>query len=168
LLLGVQERHGGCVGISDPNRAGGLANPLQSNWNLVTMMAKQKNNDSPANVLHSKKWHDLEQCLGERVLKTLLEWLIWLQLTTIKNKVNEIYKIVEEHCSRRGRRLVSLPFFPPLSLSNGVKGKEINREVELIKKHLGVVMGAVKAGEFVRRFCSNLGIMNNNFMMAVE
>lgn len=30
------------------------------------MMAKQKNNDSPANVLHSKKWHDLEQCLGER------------------------------------------------------------------------------------------------------
>ncbi|KAK9197515.1 hypothetical protein WN943_005654 [Citrus x changshan-huyou] len=39
------------------------------------MMAKQKNNDSPANVLHSKKWHDLEQCLGERVLKTLLEWL---------------------------------------------------------------------------------------------
>lgn len=49
-----------------------------------------------------------------------------------------------------------------------LKGKEINREVELIKKHLGVVVGAVKAGEFVRRFCSNLGIMNNNFMMAVE
>lgn len=60
-------------------------------------------------------------------------------------------------------------FFSPLSLFRmELKGKEINREVELIKKHLGVVVGAVKAGEFVRRFCSNLGIMNNNFMMAVE
>lgn len=29
-------------------------------------------------------------------------------------------------------------------------------------------MGAVKAGEFLRRFCSNLGIVNNNFMMVVE
>lgn len=169
----------------DPNRVGSLMNPFLTNRNLVTVVSEPKNSDRSTEVLHSKKLNNKKPddilVKGFDDMASMADRLGLVAI--IKNRAYEIYKNVEEHKSCRGRTLdaifaacllcacreikLSLPQNHFANAANGAKRKEINKVVEFIKKQLEVEMGAVNAGEFVRRFCSNLE-MSNTCMMAVQ
>ncbi|CAL5207651.1 unnamed protein product [Lathyrus oleraceus] len=115
----------------------------------------------------------------------------WLKLgsSNINDRANEIYKRVEDQKSSRGRnqdallaaciyiacRQEDIPRTVKeiCSVANGASKKEIGRAKEYIVKQLGlekgqtVEMGTIHAGDFMRRFCSNLG-MNNQAVKAAQ
>ncbi|XVE61110.1 hypothetical protein DITRI_Ditri06bG0013400 [Diplodiscus trichospermus] len=110
-------------------------------------------------------------------------------VATIKDRANEIYKKVEDQKSSRGRNQDALlaaclyiacrqedkprTVKEICSIANGATKKEIGRAKEYIVKQLGletgqsVEMGTIHAGDFMRRFCSNLG-MNNQAVKAAQ
>ncbi|MBA0792689.1 hypothetical protein Gohar_017165 [Gossypium harknessii] len=110
-------------------------------------------------------------------------------LLPLKDRANEIYKKVEDQKSSRGRNQDALlaaclyiacrqedkprTVKEICSVANGATKKEIGRAKEYIVKQLGletgqsVEMGAIHAGDFMRRFCSNLG-MNNQAVKAAQ
>ncbi|KAK1587388.1 hypothetical protein Q3G72_012334 [Acer saccharum] len=167
----------------DPNRVGKAENPLLNYANLITHIS---NNPKPSDVskgttvLPSKRLndHDPDGVLI-RQLKIIADMADRLALPkTIERRAGEIYKFVEKHKSCRGRKLDAvlaaclsnacreskisrtLKEFTTV-VPNGVREKEINKAADLIRKRLKVQMGSVKAGEYVKRFCSYLGIMKN-------
>ncbi|KAK3010270.1 hypothetical protein RJ639_012590, partial [Escallonia herrerae] len=99
-------------------------------------------------------------------------------VATIKDRAREMYKRLEEQKCTRGRNLEALAagclFFACrqegkprtikeiCSVANGASKKEIGRAKEFIVKQLAVEMGqsmelgATSAGDYLRRFCSNL------------
>ncbi|GMN55375.1 hypothetical protein TIFTF001_024489 [Ficus carica] len=105
------------------------------------------------------------------------------------DRANEIYKRVEDQKSSRGRNQDALlaaclyiacrqedkprTVKEICSVANGATKKEIGRAKEYIVKQLGlekgttVEMGTIHAGDFMRRFCSNLG-MNNQAVKAAQ
>ncbi|KAB5519522.1 hypothetical protein DKX38_023841 [Salix brachista] len=111
-------------------------------------------------------------------------------VATIKDRANEIYKKVEDQKSSRGRNQDALlaaclyiacrqedkprTVKEICSVANGATKKEIGRAKEYIVKHLGletgqsVEMGTIHAGDFMRRFCSNLGMSNHAVKAATE
>ncbi|GMH18701.1 hypothetical protein Nepgr_020542 [Nepenthes gracilis] len=110
-------------------------------------------------------------------------------VSTIKDRANEIYKKVEDQKSSRGRNqdaiLAACLYIACrqedkprtvkeiCSVANGASKKEIGRAKEYIVKQLevemgqSVEMGTIHAGDFLRRFCSNLG-MNNQAVKAAQ
>nr|CAD1830502.1 unnamed protein product [Ananas comosus var. bracteatus] len=111
-------------------------------------------------------------------------------VATIKDRANEIYKKVEDHKSSRGRNQDAI-FAACLyiacrqedkprtikeisSVANGATKKEIGRAKEYIVKLLeaemgqSMEMGAVHAGDYMRRFCSHLGMTNQAVKAAQE
>ncbi|KAJ6700024.1 TRANSCRIPTION INITIATION FACTOR IIB-RELATED [Salix purpurea] len=106
------------------------------------------------------------------------------------DRANEIYKKVEDQKSSRGRNQDALlaaclyiacrqedkprTVKEICSVANGATKKEIGRAKEYIVKHLGleagqsVEMGTIHAGDFMRRFCSNLGMSNHTVKAATE
>ncbi|KAF5941222.1 hypothetical protein HYC85_022389 [Camellia sinensis] len=110
-------------------------------------------------------------------------------VATIKDRANEIYKKVEDQKSSRGRNqdaiLAACLYIACrqedkprtvkeiCSVANGATKKEIGRAKEYIVKQLelekgqSVEMGTIHAGDFMRRFCSNLG-MNNQAVKAAQ
>ncbi|KAJ0042364.1 hypothetical protein Pint_17849 [Pistacia integerrima] len=112
-----------------------------------------------------------------------------LFLLCTKDRANEIYKKVEDQKSSRGRNQDALlaaclyiacrqedkprTVKEICSVANGATKKEIGRAKEYIVKQLGletgqsVEMGTIHAGDFMRRFCSNLG-MNNQAVKAAQ
>ncbi|KAB5551769.1 hypothetical protein DKX38_009080 [Salix brachista] len=119
--------------------------------------------------------------------------MLWQGLglvATIKDRANEIYKKVEDQKSSRGRNQDALlaaclyiacrqedkprTVKEICSVANGATKKEIGRAKEYIVKHLGleagqsVEMGTIHAGDFMRRFCSNLGMSNHTVKAATE
>ncbi|XP_073261259.1 transcription initiation factor IIB-like [Populus alba] len=111
-------------------------------------------------------------------------------VATIKDRANEIYKKVEDQKSSRGRNQDALlaaclyiacrqedkprTVKEICSVANGATKKEIGRAKEYIVKQLGletgqsVEMGTIHAGDFMRRFCSNLGMSNHTVKAATE
>ncbi|KAF9664759.1 hypothetical protein SADUNF_Sadunf16G0051400 [Salix dunnii] len=111
-------------------------------------------------------------------------------VATIKDRANEIYKKVEDQKSSRGRNQDALlaaclyiacrqedkprTVKEICSVANGATKKEIGRAKEYIVKHLGletgqsVEMGTIHAGDFMRRFCSHLGMSNHAVKAATE
>jgi transcription initiation factor TFIIB len=111
-------------------------------------------------------------------------------VATIKDRANEIYKRVEDQKSSRGRNQDALlaaclyiacrqedkprTVKEICSVANGATKKEIGRAKEYIVKQLGletgqlVEMGTIHAGDFMRRFCSNLGMTNQTVKAAQE
>ncbi|OIW12154.1 hypothetical protein TanjilG_28562 [Lupinus angustifolius] len=109
--------------------------------------------------------------------------------TVSQDRANEIYKRVEDQKSSRGRNQDALlaaclyiacrqedkprTVKEICSVANGATKKEIGRAKEYIVKQLGlekgqsVEMGTIHAGDFMRRFCSNLG-MNNQAVKAAQ
>ncbi|KAJ4707313.1 Transcription initiation factor IIB [Melia azedarach] len=167
----------------DPTRVGSVQNPLLTHGNLETLISKSKKGDSAGEVFHMLNLKNPDTVLlrGFEIIASMAGRLGLV--TKIKNRANEIYKNVEKHKSCRGRKLDAI-FAASLfiacresklsrtlkefsTVANGVKCKEINKAVELIKKQLEVPVAAAKAGEFVRRFGSNLG-MDNHGMRAVQ
>ncbi|KAF3636479.1 Transcription initiation factor IIB [Capsicum annuum] len=111
-------------------------------------------------------------------------------VATIKDRANEIYKKVEDQKSSRGRNqdaiLAACLYIACrqedkprtvkeiCSVANGASKKEIGRAKEYIVKQLelemgqSVEMGTIHAGDFMRRFCSNLGMTNQTVKAAQE
>uniref|UniRef100_A0A453LFM6 Cyclin-like domain-containing protein n=1 Tax=Aegilops tauschii subsp. strangulata TaxID=200361 RepID=A0A453LFM6_AEGTS len=116
----------------------------------------------------------------------LTGWVLWLLL---RDRANEIYKKVEDLKSIRGRNqdaiLAACLYIACrqedrprtvkeiCSVANGATKKEIGRAKEFIVKQLEVEMGqsmemgTIHAGDFLRRFCSTLG-MNNTAVKAAQ
>ncbi|KAL5719907.1 hypothetical protein ACHQM5_012650 [Ranunculus cassubicifolius] len=107
----------------------------------------------------------------------------------IYDRANEIYKKVEDQKSIRGRNqdaiLAACLYIACrqedkprtvkeiCSVANGATKKEIGRAKEYIVKQLEVEMGpmemgAIHAGDFLRRFCSHLGMTNQTVKAAQE
>ncbi|ONK71418.1 uncharacterized protein A4U43_C04F8350 [Asparagus officinalis] len=111
-------------------------------------------------------------------------------VATIKDRANEIYKKVEDLKSIRGRNqdaiLAACLYIACrqedrprtvkeiCSVANGATKKEIGRAKEFIVKQLEVEMGqsmemgTIHAGDFLRRFCSSLGMANQAVKAAQE
>ncbi|EOY09191.1 Cyclin-like family protein isoform 2, partial [Theobroma cacao] len=151
-------------GDNDPVRVGGPTNPLLADGGLSTVIAKP--NGASGEFLSSSlgRWQnrgsnpDRGLILAFKTIATMSDRLGLV--ATIKDRANEIYKkprTVKEICS----------------VANGATKKEIGRAKEYIVKQLGletgqsVEMGTIHAGDFMRRFCSNLG-MNNQAVKAAQ
>ncbi|KAF5931305.1 hypothetical protein HYC85_032178 [Camellia sinensis] len=108
----------------------------------------------------------------------------------MKDRANEIYKKVEDQKPLRGRNqdaiLAACLYIACrqedkprtvkeiCSVANGATKKEIGRAKEFIVKQLEVEMGqsmemgTIHAGDFLRRFCSHLGMTNQAVKAAQE
>ncbi|XP_077226758.1 transcription initiation factor IIB-like isoform X2 [Tasmannia lanceolata] len=105
-------------------------------------------------------------------------------VATIKDRANEIYKKVEDLKSIRGRNqdaiLAACLYIACrqedrprtvkeiCSVANGATKKEVGRAQMYIVKQLEVEMGTIHAGDFLRRFCSHLGMTNHAVKAAQE
>ncbi|CAI7778299.1 unnamed protein product [Closterium sp. NIES-53] len=110
-------------------------------------------------------------------------------VATIRDRANEIFKKVHDLKSIRGRsneatyaaclyiacRQEDKPrtFKEIGSAGNNISKKEIGRATKFIVKQLeadmgAVDMGAVNAGDFMRRFCSHLGMKGAPVQAAIE
>ncbi|CAN1124683.1 Transcription initiation factor IIB-2 [Linum perenne] len=180
-------------GDTDPNRVGGPTNPLMADSGLSTVIAKP--NGASGDFLSSSlgRWQNRGSNPDRGLIqafKTIATMSDRLGLVaTIKDRANEIFKRVEDQKSSRGRNQDALlaaclyiacrqedkprTVKEICSVANGATKKEIGRAKEYIVKQLGletgqsVEMGAIHAGDFMRRFCSNLG-MNNQAVKAAQ
>ncbi|KAK7278933.1 hypothetical protein RJT34_23972 [Clitoria ternatea] len=180
-------------GDNDPVRVGGPSNPLLTDGGLSTVIAKP--NGGSGEFLSSSlgRWQnrgsnpDRALLLAFKTIATMSDRLGLV--ATIKDRANEIYKRVEDQKSSRGRNQDALlaaclyiacrqedkprTVKEICSVANGATKKEIGRAKEYIVKQLGlengqsVEMGTIHAGDFMRRFCSNLG-MNNQAVKAAQ
>lgn len=178
---------------NDPARVGGPANPLLSDGGLSTVISKP--NGTAGDYLSSSlgRWQNRGANPDRGLIqafKTIATMADRLGLvSTIKDRASEIYKKVEDQKSSRGRNqdaiLAACLYIACrqedkprtvkeiCSVANGATKKEIGRAKEYIVKQLevemgkSVDMGTIHAGDFLRRFCSNLG-MNNQAMKAAQ
>ncbi|KNA07997.1 hypothetical protein SOVF_166500 [Spinacia oleracea] len=178
---------------NDPVRVGGPTNPLLSDGGLSTVISKP--NGTTGDYLSSSlgRWQnrgsnpDRGLILAFKTIATMADRLGLV--STIKDRASEIYKKVEDQKSSRGRNqdaiLAACLYIACrqedkprtvkeiCSVANGATKKEIGRAKEYIVKQLevemgqAVDMGTIHAGDFLRRFCSNLG-MNNQAMKAAQ
>ena len=181
-------------GDNDPNRVGGPSNPLLTDGGLSTVIAKP-NGGGGGEFLSSSlgRWQNRGSNPDRALIqafKTIATMSDRLGLVaTIKDRANEIYKRVEDQKSSRGRNQDALlaaclyiacrqedkprTVKEICSVANGATKKEIGRAKEYIVKQLGlengnaVEMGTIHAGDFMRRFCSNL-CMNNQAVKAAQ
>jgi transcription initiation factor TFIIB len=111
-------------------------------------------------------------------------------VATIKDRANELYKRLEDQKSSRGRNQDALyaaclyiacrqedkprTIKEICVIANGATKKEIGRAKDYIVKTLGlepgqsVDLGTIHAGDFMRRFCSNLAMSNHAVKAAQE
>ncbi|KAK4755395.1 hypothetical protein SAY87_009152 [Trapa incisa] len=178
---------------NDPVRVGGPSNPLLTDGGLSTVIAKP--NGTVGEFLTSSlgRWQnrgsnpDRGLILAFKTIATMSDRLGLV--ATIKDRANEIYKKVEDQKSSKGRNQDALlaaclyiacrqedkprTVKEICSVANGATKKEIGRAKEYIVKQLGlengqsVEMGAIHAADFMRRFCSNVG-MNNQAVKAAQ
>ncbi|KAJ0971019.1 hypothetical protein J5N97_018978 [Dioscorea zingiberensis] len=180
---------------NDPVRVGGPSNPLLADGGLSTVVISRPsgtNSDSlPSSSLG--RWQsrssnpDRSLILAFRTIATMADRLGLV--ATIKDRANEIYKKVEDLKSIKGRNqdaiLAACIYIACrqedkprtvkeiCSVANGATKKEIGRAKEFIVKQLEIEMGqsmemgTIHAGDFLRRFCSHLG-MNNQAIKAAQ
>lgn len=178
---------------NDPVRVGGPTNPLLSDGGLSTVISKP--NGTTGDYLSSSlgRWQnrganpDRGLILAFKTIATMADRLGLV--ATIKDRASEIYKKVEDQKSSRGRNqdaiLAACLYIACrqedkprtvkeiCSVANGASKKEIGRAKEYIVKQLelemgkSVTIGTIHAADFLRRFCSNLG-MNNQAMKAAQ
>ncbi|XP_044467781.1 transcription initiation factor IIB-like [Mangifera indica] len=169
----------------DPNRVGSAMSPFLDHGNqLVTLISNpHKTGDHSGDVLSSRRLHKAGTNLvkGLEIIASMADSLGLV--ATIKNRADEIYVKVEEHKLCRGKKLnailaaclfiacrenkLSRTLKELGTVADGVKVKEINKAIDLIRKHLEVSMGGLATVELVRRFCSNLGV-KNRIVVAVQ
>ncbi|XVE59972.1 hypothetical protein DITRI_Ditri05aG0089300 [Diplodiscus trichospermus] len=158
-------------GENDPVRVGGPSNPLMADGGLSTVISKP--NGSSGDFLTSSlgRWQnrganpDRSLIQAFKTIATMSERLGLV--ATIKDRANEIYKKVEDQKPLRGRNQDAiLAACLYIAFANGATKKEIGRAKEYIVKQLEVEMGqsmemgTIHAGNFLRRFCSHLGMSN--------
>ncbi|KAK4759444.1 hypothetical protein SAY87_022575 [Trapa incisa] len=178
---------------NDPVRVGGPSNPLLTDGGLSTVIAKPNGTTGEFLTTSLGRWQnrgsnpDRGLILAFKTIATMSDRLGLV--ATIKDRANEIYKKVEDQKSSRGRNQDALlaaclyiacrqedkprTVKEICSVANGATKKEIGRAKEYIVKQLGlengqsVEMGAIHAADFMRRFCSNVG-MNNQAVKAAQ
>ncbi|TMW98673.1 hypothetical protein EJD97_003663 [Solanum chilense] len=178
-------------GDHDPNRVGGPVNPLLGDVGLSTVISKGPNGSNGDSSLArlQNRGGDPERALV-MAFKAIANMADRLSLvSTIKDRASEIYKRLEDQKCTRGRNLDALvaaciyiacrqegkarTVKEICSIANGATKKEIGRAKEFIVKQLKVEMGdsmemgTIHAGDYLRRFCSNIG-MNHEEIKAVE
>ncbi|GJP39313.1 hypothetical protein CLOM_g23696 [Closterium sp. NIES-68] len=168
---------------TDPVRVGGPTNQLLTDGGLTTMISAGKNGQGGGELPGRRGWasqgsnpdRDLInafQAIGDMADRLGL-------VATIRDRANEIFKKVHDLKSIRGRsndatyaaclyiacRQEDKPrtFKEIGAAGNNISKKEIGRATKFIVKQLeadmgAVDMGAVNAGDFMRRFCSHLGM----------
>ncbi|KAL7174230.1 hypothetical protein ACSBR2_033480 [Camellia fascicularis] len=181
-------------GDNDPVRVGGPTNPLLADGGLSTVISKP--NGSTGDFLSSSlgRWQnrgsnpDRSLIQAFKAIATMSDRLGLV--ATIKDRANEIYKKVEDQKPLRGRNqdaiLAACLYIACrqedkprtvkeiCSVVNGATKKEIGRAKEFIVKQLEVEMGqsmemgTIHAGDFLRRFCSHLGMTNQAVKAAQE
>ncbi|KAH0721767.1 transcription initiation factor IIB-2 [Solanum lycopersicum] len=181
-------------GDNDPVRVGGPNNPLLSDGGLSTVISKPNGTTSDFLTSSLGRWQnrgsnaDRSLILAFKAIGVMSDRLGLV--ATIKDRANEIYKKVEDQKSSRGRNqdaiLAACLYIACrqedkprtvkeiCSVANGATKKEIGRAKEYIVKQLelemgqSVEMGTIHAGDFMRRFCSNLGMTNQAVKAAQE
>ncbi|KAL2485481.1 Transcription initiation factor IIB-2 [Abeliophyllum distichum] len=181
-------------GIMTPVRVGGPMNPLLGDSVLSTVISKP--NGSTGDYLTSSlgRWQtrgsnpDRSLIQAFKTIATMADRLGLV--ATIKDRANEIYKKVEDQKPLRGRNqdaiLAACLYIACrqedkprtvkeiCSVANGATKKEIGRAKEFIVKQLeiemgqSIEMGTIHAGDFLRRFCSHLGMTNQAVKAAQE
>ncbi|KAL0339686.1 UNVERIFIED_CONTAM: Transcription initiation factor IIB-2 [Sesamum radiatum] len=166
-------------GDHDPNRVGGPVNPLLGDAALTTVISRGANGSSgdPSLSRLQNRGGDPDRAIV-LAFKTISNMADRLSLvTTIKDRASEIYKRLEDQKCTRGRNLEAL-VAACIYIACRQEGKprtvkEIGRAKEFIVKQLKVEMGesmemgTIHAGDYLRRFCSNLG-MSNEEVKAVQ
>ncbi|KAE8037198.1 hypothetical protein FH972_009808 [Carpinus fangiana] len=181
-------------GDNDPVRVGGPSNPLLADGGLSTVISRP--NGGSGDFLSSSlgRWQnrgsnpDRSLLQAFKAIATMSDRLGLV--ATIKDRANEIYKKVEDQKPLRGRNqdaiLAACLYIACrqedkprtvkeiCSVANGATKKEIGRAKEYIVKQLEVEMGqsmemgTIHAGDFLRRFCSHLGMSNQAVKAAQE
>ncbi|KAL3533749.1 hypothetical protein ACH5RR_007270 [Cinchona calisaya] len=174
----------------DPVRIGAPVNPLLGDAGLATSISERPDGDSSLARLqnrHSGGERDRAIFLGFKAIADLADRLSLVG--TIKDRASEMYRRLKDQKCTRGRNLDTLvaaciyiacrkegkprTLKEICSVANGATKKEIGRAKEYIVKQLelemgqSVEMGTIHAGDFMRRFCSNLG-MNNQAVKAAQ
>lgn len=180
-------------GDNDPVRVGGPSNPLLADGGLTTVISRP--NGASGDFLSSSlgRWQnrgsnpDRSLIQAFKAIATMSDRLGLV--ATIKDRANEIYKKVEDQKPLKGRNqdaiLAACLYIACrqedkprtvkeiCSVANGATKKEIGRAKEYIVKQLelemgqSMEMGTIHAGDFLRRFCSHLG-MNNQAVKAAQ
>ncbi|XP_073015946.1 transcription initiation factor IIB isoform X2 [Primulina eburnea] len=181
-------------GDNDPVRVGGPTNPLLTDGGLSTVISKP--NGSAGEYLSSSvsRWQNRGSNPDRSLIQAFKTIAIMADrlglVATIKDRANEIYKKVEDQKPLRGRNqdaiLAACLYIACrqedkprtvkeiCSVANGATKKEIGRAKEFIVKQLEVEMGqsmemgTIHAGDFLRRFCSHLGMTNQAVKAAQE
>ncbi|KAH7560651.1 hypothetical protein JRO89_XS10G0062500 [Xanthoceras sorbifolium] len=179
---------------NDPVRVGGPTNPLLADAGLSTVISKPNGSSGDLFTTSLGRWQNRGANPDRSLLqafKTIATMSDRLGLvTTIKDQANEIYKKVEDQKPLRGRNqdaiLAACLYIACrqedkprtvkeiCSVANGATKKEIGRAKDYIVKQLevemgqSVEMGTIHAGDFLRRFCSNLGMTNQTVKAAQE
>lgn len=181
-------------GDTDPARVGGPSNPLLTDGGLSTVISKPNGTTSDFLTSSLGRWQnrgsnpDRTLILAFKTMTTMSDRLGLV--ATIKDRANEIYKKVEDQKSSRGRNqdaiLAACLYIACrqedkprtvkeiCSVANGATKKEIGRAKEYIIKQLehemgqSVEIGTIHAADFMRRFCSNLGMANQTVKAAQE
>ncbi|KAF2312081.1 hypothetical protein GH714_027995 [Hevea brasiliensis] len=178
---------------NDPVRVGGPSNPLLADGGLSTVISKPTGASGDFLTTSLGRWQNRGSNPDRSLIqafKTIATMSDRLGLVaTIKDRANEIYKKVEDQKPLRGRNqdaiLAACLYIACrqedkprtvkeiCSVANGATKKEIGRAKEYIVKQLEVElgqsmeMGTIHAGDFLRRFCSHLG-MNNQAVKAAQ
>ncbi|KAM3205710.1 Transcription initiation factor IIB [Capsicum baccatum] len=178
-------------GGDDPNRVGGPVNPLLGDAALSTVISKGPNGSngdgSLARLQNRGGDPDRAIVVAFKAIGTMADRLSLV--STIRDRASEIYKRLEDQKCTRGRNLDALvaaciyiacrqegkprTVKEICSIANGASKKEIGRAKEFIVKQLKVEMGesmemgTIHAGDYLRRFCSNLG-MNHEEIKVVQ
>ncbi|EFJ38725.1 hypothetical protein SELMODRAFT_266576 [Selaginella moellendorffii] len=179
-------------GSNDPVRVGGPSNPLLTDGGLSTTISR--GNGSQGDYAALGKWQnhgtnpDRALLLAFKTIGTMADRLGLV--STIKDRADEIYKKVEDMKSIRGRSQDAIlaaclyiacrqedkprTFKEIHSVANGATKKEIGRATNFIVKRLeeemgkSMSMGSIHAGDFLRRFCSHLGMTNQAVRAATD
>ncbi|KAJ8770928.1 hypothetical protein K2173_022100 [Erythroxylum novogranatense] len=179
---------------NDPVRVGGPSNPLLADGGLSTVISKPKGGSSDFLTSSLGRWQnrgsnpDRSLIQAFKIIATMSDRLGLV--ATIKDRANEIYKKVEDQKPLRGRNQYAIlaaclyiacrqedkprTVKEICSVANGATKKEIGRAKEYIVKQLEVElgqsmeMGTIHAGDFLRRFCSHLGMGNQAVKAAQE
>ncbi|KAL3841274.1 hypothetical protein ACJIZ3_025865 [Penstemon smallii] len=169
----------------DPNRVGIPVNPLLEDAALSTGISKggTKGSNVDASLTRLKCWvGDPDRVLynGFSTISNMADRLSLVK--TIKDRAGEIFKKLEDQKCTRGRKLEALVAAciyiacrqesKPRTLkeiscsAGGATMREISRAKGYIVKQLkfemgeSMEMGTVHARDYLRRFCSNLGMSN--------
>ncbi|KAI3875537.1 hypothetical protein MKW92_013543 [Papaver armeniacum] len=173
---------------NDPNRVGEKSNPLLTNSGLTTKISMPKGAVNRSSIGRFRKIDtpDPDKGLIEafKAIGVMSERLGLV--STIKDLANEIYKKMEDVKGSKGRNkeaLMAACLYTACkrlekprtmkeihSVANGATRKEIGRAKLDISKHLEDSRdeGCTKPVEFVKRFCSNLGMSSKASKVAQE